>query len=69
MGACIQWAILKYTQKNVHDAQKNVYGIQETFKQYIVLSGRDPGFVINELCFEVRFRYLKNLENWTLLKK
>jgi hypothetical protein len=51
VGTYIQWAILRYAQKNVHDAQKNVHGIQKTFKQYIVLSGYDPGFVI-------RFRYL-----------
>jgi hypothetical protein len=47
------------------DVQKNVHGIQETFKQYIVLCGRDPGFIISESCLEVRFRYLKKLGSCT----
>jgi len=35
---------------------------------YIVLCGRNPVFIISEFCFEVRFRYLKNLDSCTLLQ-
>jgi hypothetical protein len=50
----------------VHGAQVLGHGILETFIQYIVLCGRNPGFVISGLCFEVRFRYLKNLDGCTI---
>jgi len=52
----------------VHDAQVFGHGIKETFIQYIVLCGRNTGFVISELCFEVRFRYLRNLDSCTPLQ-
>jgi hypothetical protein len=33
--ACIRWAVLKYAQKNVHDAQKNVHwDLEGIFKNY-----------------------------------
>jgi len=36
--------------------------------QYIVLCDHNPFFMISELSFEVRFRYLRNLESCTLLQ-
>ena len=37
--------------------------------QYIVLCDHNPVFVISGLSFEVRFRYLKNLDSCTPLQK